>query len=79
MPGRGGAAGPRGGCSLGGWAARVQNKLRSFFRQIAGMPDYAGYTAHLRRCHPDEPIPSEREFYADFIRNRYGDGSSRCC
>lgn len=54
-------------------------RLASLVRRITGMPDYAAYTAHLRRCHPERPVPSEREFFAEYLRTRYGDGASRCC
>jgi uncharacterized short protein YbdD (DUF466 family) len=37
--------------------------LLSAVRRIAGMPDYAAHLEHLRRCHPDRTLPSEREFY----------------
>jgi uncharacterized short protein YbdD (DUF466 family) len=43
------------------------------------MPDYQAYLAHLRACHPDRPVPTEREFYDDYGRTRYGDGPTRCC
>jgi uncharacterized short protein YbdD (DUF466 family) len=43
------------------------------------MPDYQRYLAHLRACHPDRPVPTEREFYDDYVRTRYGDGPTRCC
>ena len=48
-------------------------------RSIAGMPDYQHYVEHLRQHHPERPIPSERDFYDDFVRARYGDGPTRCC
>ena len=48
-------------------------------RRVAGMPDYGAYVAHLRRCHPDQPVPSEREFFAAYVSARYGDGPTRCC
>jgi uncharacterized short protein YbdD (DUF466 family) len=51
----------------------------SVLRRIAGMPDYEAYVAHLRRCHPECPLPSEREFYEEFVRNRYSEGATRCC
>lgn len=53
--------------------------LLSIIRQIAGMPDYPAHVEHLRRCHPERPIPTERQFYEDFVRTRYGDGPTRCC
>lgn len=57
----------------------LSGRIASFLRRIAGMPDYAAHLAHLRRFHPGEPIPTEEQFYDDFIRSRYGDGASRCC
>jgi uncharacterized short protein YbdD (DUF466 family) len=43
------------------------------------MPDYAAHLEHLRRCHPDRPAPSEREFFEQYLQRRYGDGPTRCC
>ena len=51
----------------------------SVLRSIAGMPNYAAYLEHLRRAHPDRPIPTEGEFYEEFVRSRYEDGPTRCC
>jgi uncharacterized short protein YbdD (DUF466 family) len=57
---------------------RVERVLR-VVRRVAGMPDYAAHVEHLRRCHPDRPVPSRRQFYDEFIRARYADGPTRCC
>ncbi len=54
-------------------------RVMSAVRCIAGMPDYVAYVEHLRRCHPDQPVPTERQFYDEFTRSRYGDGPTRCC
>jgi uncharacterized short protein YbdD (DUF466 family) len=43
------------------------------------MPDYEHHVEHLRRCHPDHPIPSERQYYEEFLNARYTDGPTRCC
>ena len=51
----------------------------TFLRRIAGMPDYVAHVEHLRRCHPDQPVPTERQFFDEFTRARYGDGPTRCC
>jgi uncharacterized short protein YbdD (DUF466 family) len=48
-------------------------------RALFGMPDYAAYCSHLRTHHPDRPLLSEREFFDQFVRARYGDGPTRCC
>jgi uncharacterized short protein YbdD (DUF466 family) len=47
-------------------------------RRIAGVPDYAGYVAHLRARHPDRPIPTEAAFFAERQRAHYRRGG-RCC
>jgi uncharacterized short protein YbdD (DUF466 family) len=54
------------------WAGEV-------LRRIAGMPDYQGYVQHLRRCHPERPVPTEREYFEQYVAARYGDGPTRCC
>lgn len=48
-------------------------------RRVTGMPDYGAYVEHVRHCHPDQPIPTEREFYESYLQSRYGDGPTRCC
>jgi uncharacterized short protein YbdD (DUF466 family) len=54
-------------------------KLLGSLRSMAGMPDYDRHLEHLRRCHPELPVPTQRQFYDDFVKNRYGDGPTRCC
>jgi uncharacterized short protein YbdD (DUF466 family) len=58
--------------------ARLERLLR-VVRRVSGMPDYSAYLEHLRRCHPEQPILSARQFYDDYVRARYGDGPTRCC
>jgi uncharacterized short protein YbdD (DUF466 family) len=58
--------------------ARLERMVR-VVRRIAGMPDYASHVEHLRRWHPERPIPSPRQFYDDYLRARYADGPTRCC
>ena len=53
--------------------------LGNVVRRVAGMPDYEAYVAHLRCCHPGCRVPSEREYYEDYVATRYGDGPTRCC
>jgi uncharacterized short protein YbdD (DUF466 family) len=54
-------------------------RVLSAVRRIAGMPDYSAHVEHLRRYHPDRPVPTERQFYDEFTRARYSDGPTRCC
>ena len=58
---------------------RLLSRLLGAVRAVAGMPDYDAYLVHLRRCHPEMRAPSEREYYAEYLRARYGDGPTRCC
>jgi uncharacterized short protein YbdD (DUF466 family) len=58
--------------------ARTEAVLR-VIRRIAGMPDYAAYVEHVQRCHPEQAVPDEREFYEQFLRSRYEGGPTRCC
>ncbi len=59
--------------------ADAVSRLLRALRRIAGMPDYAAHLEHLRRCHPDRPVPTQREFYEAFVEARYADGPTRCC
>jgi uncharacterized short protein YbdD (DUF466 family) len=51
----------------------------SFLRQLAGMPDYGLHVEHLRQSHPDQRIPTEREYFEEYLRSRYHPGRTRCC
>jgi uncharacterized short protein YbdD (DUF466 family) len=55
------------------------DSLLGVLRRIAGMPDYKAYVMHLRRCHPELVVPTERQFFEEFLRTRYEAGSTRCC
>ena len=72
MLGKREAAGQRG-------SGAVLARLATVVRRISGMPDYGAYMEHVRRCHPDTPILSEREYYAEYVNRRYADGPTRCC
>ena len=61
-----------------GWRERVSTAL-SAVRRLAGMPDYAAHLEHLRRCHPERAVPTEREYFEQYVAARYGDGPTRCC
>ena len=74
MPASSGAA-----SQWGSRAVHVMTRLGNIFRRVAGMPDYLGYLQHLRSCHPEMRVPTQQEFYSEFVRSRYGDGPTRCC
>jgi uncharacterized short protein YbdD (DUF466 family) len=58
--------------------AELERVLR-VVRRVSGMPDYAAYVEHARRCHPEQPLPTEREYYEEYVRARYEGGPTRCC
>lgn len=57
---------------------RSWERFLSRVRQIAGMPDYGAYVAHVRAHHPERAPVSQREFFDGFVRARSG-GVTRCC
>ena len=61
------------------WLRECWHALRTTARLVCGVPDYEGYVAHLRRLHPERPVPSYEEFFAERQAARYGAGRSRCC
>ncbi|WP_417629269.1 YbdD/YjiX family protein [Nocardia lasii] len=50
-----------------------------WYSAINGGQDYQRYVAHHRRNHPDDPVPTVREYW----RERYADAdrnpTNRCC
>jgi uncharacterized short protein YbdD (DUF466 family) len=54
-------------------------RLLATLRQVAGMPDYPRYLAHMAERHPDRLPVSERDFFEQYVNCRYGNGASRCC
>ena len=53
--------------------------LLSAVKRLLGMPDYQRFVEHVRQCHPERPVPSEREFFEQYVKDRYGTGATRCC
>ncbi|AXK87890.1 YbdD/YjiX family protein [Nocardia farcinica] len=46
---------------------------------VVGGQDYQRYVAHLRRRHPDRPVPSEREYWRTRHAEAERNPASRCC
>jgi uncharacterized short protein YbdD (DUF466 family) len=61
------------------WDRRIVVRVVELLRRIAGMPDYRAYVEHVRRCHPERALPTEREYFEQYLAARYGDGPTRCC
>ena len=68
----GGEAGRRG-------SREALARFVSMLRRLSGMPRYPEYLSHMRGSHPQAPVLTEREYYAEYLRTRYGDSPTRCC
>ena len=54
-------------------------RIAAVLRRIIGAPDYEGYLAHIRSCHPNT-IPLSRDAFArEALARRYDQPGSRCC
>ncbi|MEP6618591.1 MAG: YbdD/YjiX family protein [bacterium] len=54
-------------------------RVAKVVRRIIGAPDYEGYLAHARTCHPGEELLSEDAFAKDVLTRRYNKPGNRCC
>nr|WP_038555445.1 YbdD/YjiX family protein [Nocardia nova] len=50
-----------------------------YLNAVLGGQDYARYVAHLRRRHPDRPIPTEGEYWRDRHAAAERNPGTRCC
>jgi uncharacterized short protein YbdD (DUF466 family) len=67
---------------LGKAGTNLRSRVLSFHSallRLAGMPDYRAYVEHLHRYHPERSVPTQGEFYEEFLRAHYGDNPTRCC
>lgn len=64
------------------FASEFALTLKRTARLMVGVPDYDAYVAHRKARHPDEPIMSYEQFFAERQASRYGASGgkiSRCC
>jgi uncharacterized short protein YbdD (DUF466 family) len=57
------------------WLARAA----SVVRRVIGVPDYDGYLAHMRQCHPDVTPMSREQFLRTQLEARFEKPGARCC
>jgi uncharacterized short protein YbdD (DUF466 family) len=60
-------------------ASNKAHGIRQVCMQLFGIPDYERYVAHAKAHHPDAPVLSRREFFAQAIDRKYGKSGPRCC
>lgn len=59
--------------------AQITRAVQWYVRSVMGDTAYAKYCAHQRVHHPDEPLPTEREFWRQKHRDTELNPRSRCC
>ena len=57
-----------------GEGASVVARLGAQLKRLFGMPDYQRYVAHQHRCHPGEPVLSERDYVRSELERKYAGG-----
>ena len=57
----------------------VFERVQDSARMMCGLPKYDVYVQHLKRAHPNQPIPSYKQFFCERVDARYGPGTARCC
>ncbi len=62
-----------------GHAPRGLERALTALKRVVGMPNYEAYLEHLRTRHPECPLPTEREYFDEYLKGKYGGGFSRCC
>lgn len=67
-------------------APAEQGRLRSvlsgvgwFVGGVTGGSAYERYVEHLRRTHPECPVPSKRDFWREKYDEQERNPSTRCC
>jgi uncharacterized short protein YbdD (DUF466 family) len=60
------------------WLVALRD-VAAIARRVAGIPDYDAYVAHVRARHPERPIPTRSEFFAERQNARYRGAGRGCC
>lgn len=57
----------------------IAQQVRRYANGVTGADAYDRYVTHLRRTHPDAPIPSKKEFWREFYDEQERNPRTRCC
>ncbi|MQY28537.1 hypothetical protein NRB56_41210 [Nocardia sp. RB56] len=58
---------------------RAGRALAGYLNAVLGGQDYARYVEHLRRNHPECPVPTEREYWRERHDAADRNPTNRCC
>jgi uncharacterized short protein YbdD (DUF466 family) len=53
-------------------------QIMAVLRRLSGDDAYERFVAHLRTVHPNEPLPSRREFWRGEVDRKWQE-VNRCC
>jgi uncharacterized short protein YbdD (DUF466 family) len=62
-----------------GRASRAWRAVVWYAQSVLGEHDYDAYVAHLRRHHPDQPVPTVREYWRERYARESREPAARCC
>jgi uncharacterized short protein YbdD (DUF466 family) len=60
------------------WVRSIFQVILYIGKGISNLPDYQAYVKHLEKNHPEQKPPTEKEFFADLLENKYGANAKRC-
>ncbi|MEV5652411.1 YbdD/YjiX family protein [Nocardia sp. NPDC052254] len=69
---------PRAAALLGA-GVQAARAAAGYLNAVLGGQDYARYVAHLRRTHPDRPIPTESDYWRERHAAAERNPGTRCC
>ncbi|MFC7391834.1 YbdD/YjiX family protein [Scopulibacillus cellulosilyticus] len=52
--------------------------LRNIGKGVSNLPDYEAYVEHLKTHHPEVTPPTEKEFFKNYLNDKYGASATRC-
>ncbi|APT86947.1 MULTISPECIES: YbdD/YjiX family protein [Corynebacterium] len=55
------------------------SSVKWYFCELMGDHDYKKYVAHLKAHHPEEAVPSEREYWRARYAEQDANPGTRCC
>lgn len=58
---------------------KVTSSVSWYFKELMGDNDYAKYCAHLQAHHPEEELPTEREYWKQRWARQDANPGARCC
>lgn len=59
--------------------SQALRRVAAVIRRVVGVPDYDGYLAHVRECHPGAEPMSRRQFEESRLHDKYSRPGQRCC